>query len=195
MAGRGVETSGQMVVFERFFPDGKIRAVKADQVPEEAMAFFERSSSLYINFQDYKRGNFSSFFVIEYADNLKTFLAQQTKTYWNGDMEELTHLIDLSREMSKIGHGEIRMALHNRRKYFRNKPFVGYTETNSDMQGQGLGTRRLLVMNALCQMFYGLPLNSSTLVSELAKRRWERLATEGKARMYMEGKKQRFVFT
>lgn len=173
----------------------KIDITAQVQIPNPVMEWFEGRSALQIHPRDYRRGNFSAFYVIYHQSGDRTFAAKQTKTYdTNGDTEELVYLIDLDSNGKEEGHGEIRMNVSNDDPYFKNKPFVGYTATEDGFRRQGLGTRRLLIMNTFTQILYDLPLHSDTLITDDARRLWERLVAEGKAIKYQEGKNERFRF-
>jgi len=173
----------------------KIDTTAQVQIPNQVMEWFEGRSSLLIDPRNYLQGNFSAFYVINHQSGDRTFAARQTKTYdTNGDTEELVYLIDVDSDGIEEGHGEIRMNISNDDPYFKNKPFVGYTETEGGFRRQGLGTRRLLMMNTFTQMLYDLPLHSDTLIADDARRLWERLAVEGKAIKYPEGQNERFRF-
>lgn len=159
------------------------------------MEWFESRSTLLIHPQDYKRGNFSAFYVIDHQSGDRTFAARQIKTYdTNGETEELVYILDLDNEENEKGHAELRMNISNNDPYFKNKPFVGYTETEDDFRKQGLGARRLLIMNVFAKILYVLPLHSDTLISAEASSLWKRLVEEGKATTYLEGEHERFRF-
>jgi len=183
-------------VFARFFPDAQINNCAIADIPKAALAYFECKSHQFVNRNEYVPGNFTRLMSVVHSDGNKTYLAVQTKTYTsNKDTEELTYLVDTDQEGLGIGYGEIRKRIYGKRKFFKDKPFVGDTFTKEENRSTGLGGRRLLIMNAICQILYQLPLYSDTLMSKEARSLWENLAALGKAKMQKEGKADRFVLT
>lgn len=173
----------------------KIDILVRAQIPTKVMDWFEGRSAMFIHPGDYKTGNFIAFYVIHHHLGDITYAARQTKTYdANGDTEDLVHVISLDSNGNEEEHAEIRNNISNTDPYFREKPFVGYTTTEEGFRNKGLGSRRLFIMNALSKMLYGFPLHSDTLISEEAKRLWERLVEQGKAIKYKEGERGRYKF-
>lgn len=185
------------LVFNEYFPNAEIKEIVLSDIPEKVLEYFEFKSSQFISPNQYKPNNFERFFAVKYADNNTTFLAQQTKMYDNGDAEKLTFFADVI-EKDVIGRAELRLnvkcAIENE-EYFKNKPFVGWTETNEDLRKSGMGTRRLFLMNAIAQMCYGLPLYSDTVNSPQMKKIWEKLVESGNAIKFKEGDKDRYKIT
>lgn len=190
---------GQLERFYTYFPDAHIEVIyNSALVPQTAMEFFEGHSKCLILPEDYHPRNFMAYFAISHANGDIAHAAQQTKIYSgsNNETEDLTYLYE-TRVGNKIGHGEIRMNYKNSR-YFASKPFVGFTKTEDDFLRQGLGIRRLKVMNGLTQMLYGLPLNSDTLLTDSARQVWLKLIGYGIAKKYSEpyigGEHERYAF-
>lgn len=173
----------------------RIDALIRDQIPTKVMDWFEGRSAMSVRPGDYKTGNFIEFYIIHHQSGDTTYIARQKKTYdTSGDTEDLVHLIDLDSNGNEEGHAEIRNNITNPSPYFRDKPFVGYTKTEDMFRNRGLATRRLLIMNQITRMFYGLELHSDTLITKEARGLWERLVGEGKAIKYKEGELDRFKF-
>lgn len=181
-------------VFKKHFSSAQIEIISADKVPPVAIDLFELCSKRFINPKDYKPGNFDAYFLIRHDSGEVTYAVQQTKTYWTGSTEILIDLIDLDQSGNQQGDGEIRYDPSDDRPCFKNKPFTGWTETEENYRKRGLGRRRLLMMNALSQMLYGLPLHSDTTILEQEKRILEKLLDEGKVSKYKEGEHDRYVF-
>ena len=181
--------------FTMFFPEGTIESVQELNIPKEAMTIFERKSEQFIKKQDYRPRNFDHYFLISHANGDKTYCAQQTKTYNPDNTEELSYFADM-RDDKFLGYSELRKNISNKKAYFKDKPFVGYTSTEKQFQKQGLGTRRLQFMNAYSEMQYSRPLYSDTLNQE--KNIWENLTKKGLAKKFTEGeggnKQVRYVF-
>lgn len=74
--------------------------------------------------------------------------------------------------------------------YFKDRPTVLSIENMHDFQGQGLGRRRYLAMNAASLLIHGLPIHSwhqhPDYRSDAATRRWEKFVAEGLAESYTE---------
>lgn len=175
--------------------ESRAEPLNEDQIPENVMTWFEGRSAMLIHPRNYRRGNFTAFYVIRHRDDI-TYAARQTKTYrdTSGDTEDLVYLIDVDSDGNEEGHAEIRLNISNEESYFKDKPFVGYTTTQEAYRNKGLGTRRLFIMNAMSQMLHCFPLHSDTLISDEAKRLWERLEGEGKAVKFREGEHDRYKF-
>ena len=187
-------------LFKTYFPSGTLEMICSSDVPHNIMTFFEGKSSQFIRPALYVHLNFELFFCITHSNTEKTYGTKQKKSYemftLHSDglknVEDLIYVAD-ARSDKQIGHGEIRFS-DNKRKYFKKKPFVGYTKTEVEYRCQGYGLRRLHMMTVLSQAFWQLPLNSDTNIQEKAKRRWEYLSLTGLATKYKEGKNDRFVF-
>lgn len=190
-----VESSAE--VFHRHFPSGRVGTYPLDQVPTPALEKFEGYSRRFIEKSEYFPGNFDAVFRVNHEDGTNTYVAKQEKSYKERNKliaEDSTYLIDLDQSGVIVGWGEIRKSLTDQGDYFKDKPFVGYTYTETEHRGKGLGQRRIIMMNAISQMLYHFPLNSDTTLSSDAARVWEGLVATGKAKRYMQGESQRFVF-
>src|ERR1035437_9640835 len=185
-------------IFKKYLPSAQIEIINAEKVPSIAKDFFEFKSRSLMAPRDYRPGNFSAFFLISHNSGGVTYVVQQTKIYDHkeGATETLVHIIDVDQFGNKQGDGEIRNNVSDNRAYFKNKPFVGWTETEENLRGKGLGLglRRLLMMNALSQMLYGLPLHTDTIITRSSGRILKRLARKGKIDKYKEGERNRYVF-
>jgi len=181
--------------FNEYLVNCKIETIALDQIPKDAMDYFETRSKRFMDMKDYEPCNFDKSFVIIHDDGSKTYVVQQTKTYSsNNDTEELTYIAHINDRKEFTGYGEMRKNLNNPDDYFKDKPFVGYTRTTDKHLKQGLGMQRLYIMNALTQMLYDLPLNSDTTLVTSAKRLWERLVQRSHAKKYKQGEHDRYVF-
>lgn len=108
----------------------------------------------------------------------------------------LLHSDDLSRSFVVHDHSNQTILLQDRNKGNRyigegyiyinpddDIPTVGYTFTAERFRRQGIGTRRLLVMNALSQAIFGAPLSSSTHPMPLQRSIWEGLVRKEQAEL------------
>lgn len=179
--------------FQAYLPDHSIQSVELGVLPDQAIKVMEEKRRNWVSQEDYDRGMLEGAHVIIHPDGNETYVATTTKIYSGDDVEESTYFIDMQGG-SVAGYGELRKNLTKGGSYFTDKPLVGYTETEPTMRRQGLGLRRLEIMNAFSQMKYQLPLYSDTLLQPDAKRRWEELVQVGKAEKFKEGRHDRYVF-
>lgn len=123
-----------------------------------------------------------------HPDGDYSWLAQHDKTYdeYSEAVESNTYVFDTNPDNEITGVGEIRFARSSDDPYFKDKLFVGWTKTELGFERQGLGRRRLLVMNMVSHALYGCALHSDTLLSEPAQRLWEGLVDESAASRYNE---------
>jgi hypothetical protein len=178
--------------FNKFFPEGKIKEISIKDLPADVLKSFEGSSKRFILPEDYKPGDFKKIFLVEHDNGDLTYIGNQIKNYWNESTEDLSYLFE-RRGQEKIGHGELRYDISSDDEFFKNKPFVGFTETEKEYHKTGLGRRRLFLLNALAQSLYDQPLYSSTLIADEARSLWEKLVVEGKAEKFKEGDDDRYV--
>ncbi|MFH1326857.1 MAG: hypothetical protein ABIH59_01890 [archaeon] len=175
--------------FTKFYPGGKLEIVASVDIHPIAMKRFERYSERFISPENYAPGDFYQFFIINAPASEQIHIANQTKTYSSGGSERLVYLHELDESRSELGHGEIRLSLSNKEDSFRDKPFVGYTDTPKDLQGKGRGTNRLLIMNGLTHVMFGLSLHSDQFhnhYEKAAEGAWKRLLRENLVRKYKE---------
>ena len=188
------ENREYFIKFNEYFPIKEIKQISQEEVPDFVMKIFEMKSHQFLHPDDYELDNFEVFFLITHLDDSKTYITQQTKTYdTNGETEMLTFFVDSSNNELE-GYSELRLNFSNSIKYFIDKPFVGFTDTEQKFRNKGLGVRRLKIMNAFSESFYGLPIYSDTLITESAKRVWEKLVIGGEAHKFLEDKKERYGF-
>ncbi len=157
----------------------------------------EGKSSLFILPEDYTERNFDKLLKHVHQNGDISYFAEQNKTYSKGNAERLTYIVDtrdINGEQVMTGYLEIRFSLTSENAYFKGKPFVGFTRTVEGFTGEGLGRRRLLTANSYVLSVYGAPLNSDTLISDVAERVWERLVADGLAESYQEGPYTRYRF-
>lgn len=196
------QESRRIEVFHEYLPDAEIHEVEYDDIPDDAMERFERYSRRFIPPEKISLGNFDSLWKVQFENEDIAFIAEQEKDYEDEDknVEKNVYLYE-KRGEHKIGHGEMRLLWSTEREDIRPKrhPFVGFTKTNVefnfplteenydnpriDYRRQGLGRRRLFIMNAYSMMQFGLPLHSGN-PDDTSKRIWERLVDEGIAETF-----------
>jgi hypothetical protein len=176
--------------FHDHFPEGNIQVIGKEDVPEIVMEHFEKRSAMYILPDNYHPGNFEAFYLIIHDNGDKTYLAKQTKVYEENDCDSNIYSFDI-RGSEALGYGRVLNNLTN--KKMKNQPIVEYFRTFKSFHKQGLGTRRLFMLNALARAFYGAPLNSSTTFST-SKSLWEKLERDGKVKKVKWGNFDNYVF-
>jgi len=184
--------------FARFF-NGDLSVAQANEINRKAMEMFERYSRRFILPEEYRRGDFHQFFIVEPADSAdKVYVAHQTKTYRGdkGVAERLVFLVEI-RDSRNMGGGEIRFKFDSQENFFKDKPFVGFTYTEYDLCKQGLGTRRIAMMNGLTKVLFGLPLHSDVFDAVRPKESespWKIQVKFGNAVRYEYGERHRYCF-
>lgn len=194
-------TSKQQIdysVFYGYFPEGEIQEIAVGDVSENALSHFKTKYTKFVSPGHSELKHFDRFFILNHADGRKTYFAQQTKT--NGDSTKiikLAYFVDVDRDDDRtIGRSELRYYTKCRKEneeYFINKPFISWISAEAGESGIRSEINRIFMMNAYSQMMYGLPLYSDTLIAEDVKKIWEKLAMQGKAKKFKEGKKDRYV--
>jgi hypothetical protein len=159
--------------FSRYYPFGIMEIAQYDQIHPKAMDKFEGYSRRFILPENYHKGDFHQFFIVQRTNQEKTYVAYQTKTYpleTGGNTERLIYLFELNQKEEKLGHGEIRFNVTSLDEFFVNKPFEGFTQTEPRLQKEGRGTDRLLLCNALTQTILGLPYYSDVFTPNHIKK-------------------------
>jgi hypothetical protein len=108
--------------------------------------------------------------------------------------EEVLYLVDTDAEGQKTGIGLVAKGRGGLARY--QKPYVGYTETDETHRREGLGLRRLRLMNRLALREYDQPLHSdpNADVSDEAKAVWLKLVNSGEAEFFHDEEYPRFRF-
>ncbi|MBI3984545.1 MAG: hypothetical protein HY344_01190 [Candidatus Levybacteria bacterium] len=159
-------------VFAAHFPSGTITEISPEVLPDSLIQTIK-----------HKKGSVA--FAISYADGSKTLGV-------TGGFGGKIHIEDFDKNDRPTGNGNIQPDHIDE----IGLPIIGFSSTAKKLRRKGLGRQRLLVMNALSHMFFGMPLRSSSyqeLPPHLAI--WERLEREGKAEKYPGLKMTRYRFT
>ena len=180
--------------FTRYFPAIKVMELETANVPSEAMRYFEEQSRGYSQpSEDYGPGYFEKFLSISHGDEESTIVAIQTKLIGvTHETERLAYFVDMLGK-KKIGHGIMRNNLSNVSAYLANKPFSESIFADEEHRRKGHGKRLLRMMNAVAQTEYRLPLFSAMDTEGKGRRAWGELAALGEARLFKEGKYDRYV--
>lgn len=157
--------------FLRHFPNAFILQIENKELPK---ALQERI----------KKTNDNTAFLIRFYDGTKTF---GTTGGFGGKIQ----LLDLGIDDQILGEGNIEP------DHIEDLgiPIDGFTFTKEKFRNKGLGTRRLLIMNALSWMFFNKPLHSSPYQERPQNRRiWEDFVAKGKAEQFKGERLIRYRF-
>lgn len=180
--------------FRQYFKDN-LKIAEYDEIDRCALKMFESYSSSFIHPRAYKSRDFHQLFIIESGSDI-VFVAHQTKIYNPDSAERLVYLVEMSKSRY-IGHGEIRFNPNSEEPFFKDKPFVGFTNTEEAFRRRGIGTRRLEIMNGLTNILFNLPLHSSQFKEDYKKDSespWKMQVRLGNARRYFFEGGHRYCF-
>jgi hypothetical protein len=159
--------------FAAHFSSGRIATASYDTFPNEFRSVTDIPS--------YKRG---LIFAITHDGGGKTYGVKDS-------LMDRIYLHDRSDTDEYLGHGEIDHETFDG----INKPTVGDSFTAVQHRKNGLGMRRLKMMDALSRMVYQTPLTSGVIIHNSEKDLWEKLVEDGKAERIPSGKgPQRYRF-
>jgi GNAT superfamily N-acetyltransferase len=176
-------------VFSKYFSEGNIMPSREDAIPNSVNLCL--SENLDFNVLDRP----IECFVVDHTDKGKTYVVKQTKSNkWGIGESEIVYFVDQNSNGDVAGYSKVRL-LKSEDLSYKDKPYVANIFTRESHRRQGLGKRRYLLMNAVTQMLFGLPLHSDKSLTSDAKRRWEDLITEGKAVSYLDKSGRRYMFT
>lgn len=122
-------------------------------------------------------------FKVTHSDESKTLIAEFPDF-------DIFFLEDQTEKKVKAGGGRIYVQSGEESEI----TVVGNTETLEKFRRQGLGTRRLFVMNALSKARYDIPISSSSNPSSFQRPIWERLVHEEYAETHVWEGTERFKF-
>ena len=182
----------------RQFGEIKPEKVSYTEWPEAVVRHFINQSGKGTLAPDLVLDQFNDTYVFESANGNRSFTASHTKSYGDGTvrLEEIIYLADSDKLGNLIGFSHVRFDSKNELPYWKNKPFVGNTETSKSSLRVGLGFRRLYLMNEMTSLVFGLSLHSdiSYHIKPDAQRLWQRAIACGDAEDYMQGQFTRFKF-
>jgi hypothetical protein len=160
-----------------------ITPIASEKLPETAKEYFAEAGKEFCD--DYTQRDPMH---VEYRGiNTFTVMMEGKEVAEAGEWGEVDILlIDVDDRDRRIGHGIVAMLSGDVQPFEINKPFVGETGTQPEFMRQGLGLRRLQVMNHLAQLIFRKPLHSDLLghTSEEAKGVWRKLTEQGNAEEY-----------
>lgn len=167
-----------------------VEEVARAALPADAVAYFDTRSLLYRR-PPAEPVDFEKYFVIRFDEQEVVYATLHTVDYQREvGMYRNINLADY-RGGTRIGHGEVCLDVTSSDPYFINKPFVG--QTTSEKRREGYATRRLIIMNSLSRLVFGLPLYSGG-AGAAAQRRWEYLTALGFTEVSEEDDRRRWRF-
>jgi hypothetical protein len=198
-------------IFETHYLKGHMSPISLDEIPAMAMEQFEGYSSRFIPPYSYVERNFERSFSINDDTKMTTYVVTQNKKYTDAEISFIEKQIYLfATDQGDVTlHSEIRFNITSEDRFFKDKPFVGYSGCESNFYYSddvlqkvwlSLGVEQVKVMNALSHAFFGLPIHSDTLLCAHEEPLWEELLRRGDIQSYIEGEKKsdegklRYVF-
>jgi len=179
--------------FNNYYTEGLMETINLRDIPKNAMKIFEGYSARFISEKIYHLKNFNISAIIHHDLGYDSYLVSQLKEYFNKNIESEIYIVETNRNKEIIGKIELRYNINNNKEYWKNKPFVGFTETFNNFR-EGFGIRRLYYSNAITHAAYNLPLHSDTILDEKVIFMWEKLVNNNEAIKYKEGKHDRYKF-
>lgn len=189
--------------FQRHFPSGRVENVAYDKLPLKILSRFEAFRKKAAEIQGQGPLTFKGVLSISHNNGDKSYVASlQERHLPKGQSSEQasmsfldSYVIDANADGVPTGNAVFRRVTNTEDDSLKDKPYALLNLTDKDFREQGLGNRRLLLMNAVSRMLYGLPLHSDTSIANEAERRlWEKFVTQGKAKKYSQNGVDRYSF-
>lgn len=159
--------------FAAHFPSGRIATAPYNTFPNEF--------KIVVDIPTYRRG---LTFVINHNDGGKTYGVKDS-------LMDRIYLHDRSDTDEYLGNAELDCETFDG----KNKPTVGDSFTAIQHRKNGLGMRRLKMMDALSRIIYQTPLASGIIIHDSEKNLWEKLVENGKAeRILIENQPDHYRF-
>ncbi len=109
--------------------NAEMTEIAYEDLPQCVRDHFEKQSRKFIHPDVYRVGDFSKLYCFSHRNGDRTYVGQQDKIYdTNKSTERLAYFSD-TRDGKLTGYLEMRLALTDLTKYFKNKPFVGFSRT------------------------------------------------------------------
>lgn len=161
--------------------DGTARAVSLDEIDSNARGILDEEVQS-AGFDSLEASDVRDLLEQNHPGGNRTIIGTFTRLSDELTEEKETVLIDLGVDGSVTGMGTI--------QFFRRfvgmpgmveLPFVGYTRTLEEYQGQGFAAARLANMDQVARRIYGQPLHSGTHQEPEVVGMWEKLVAAQKA--------------
>lgn len=123
--------------------------------------------------------------ALRFEDGQESYGLISRVGFWQRPQSNFRNItvVDCDKAGGRIGEGSVRFYT-NTPYADRLHPYVFYTETVEDERGQGLGSRRLRVLNAMSEEAFYSPLFSSTLMNDASRATWGKVEAAGLAVQY-----------
>jgi hypothetical protein len=186
-------------VFTMYAMGSQIWQTGYRNLPNAAVDRFEGVSARFMDPSQYVPQDFDALYRLQHPNGSESWAALQHRLVADHALESLVYIIDINSDnATETGHGEIRYCFNSTSRFFHQKPFEFCASTDEKHRRKGLGRQRLIVMNAISQMLYHLPLHSDTVhdLNTLNDVRglWLSLVTQGLAAEISHTDYSRFVF-
>jgi GNAT superfamily N-acetyltransferase len=174
-----------------FDPKHLEHSIDPSEVPAPVAELFTRESNPY----EHRRlviHAFRKLLRFNNNDGLITYVAEHPAVIDEDGMEVVNqshmYFADVDQEGAIVGRGTAFHRYDGTDPYYRQKPILTYTETMPERQGQGIGQRRLEVMDTVVQTLHGEPLHSDwelDMEDEVTDQ-FKKAVREGRAEEYTE---------
>jgi len=156
-----------------------IADITPGDIPEDAAELFSVLSGHLTRERPLKIDQFDRLMSLSSSDGFTTYFAQHDKYYEHIDKtDRVIYLADIDEAGGIVGIGEVSAFDVSESDM---EPVVFMTRTDGDLKGRGLGTRRLLAMNAVALKVFNKTLTSDVLLSDGAVGAWRHLVGIGLA--------------
>ncbi len=204
----GARSDKEPTAEDRFagaYEGASIARISYEDLPKGAVNYFEMKSSQYTPPEKYAQGQFSHIARIDHPDSSVTYVAEGEQEWPNNmGVAPAVYFVDYIDD-TPAGHAELCFNPKATAGTDDAAPYVGsfdtYTERDKESGGKnfqrrGLGTRRVLEMDAYAKARFGQSLDSDTHLvhdgvdadgkpTSSMRRIWERLVKEEKAEQYV----------
>lgn len=157
-----------------------------DEVPKSISWALDHRGKLYTVDEREELANYDErMYRVCGNEGIVSYIGQADKHLCDDSVERTIQLIDVLGERV-VGCGEAAL-IDPHDSYYRDKPLVMMTNTDSEMRHNGLGRRRILLLGNACIDYFSLPLYSGDQVNHQDVRAiWQRLWREGYAQQFTE---------
>lgn len=160
-----------------------ISEVPFSSIPREAQNELREKLDLYRKRQTPDR-EYDAIYRIDSHDGIVSYACPFTfgQTEYI-DPEKKVDLVDCAGNRL-LGVGSASLMLNPESDYQKDQPFVRFTKTSPEYRREGLGIRRLQLLDALCKRLWSFPLRSSDSILPEARAVWEKLCELGLAEIW-----------
>ena len=122
---------------------------------------------------------FDSIYKVDAHDGIESYAG--IFTFKKDDLIENSKRIEVVDSFGNdiLGFGSAWLLLDSKEDIYLNQPFVAFTNTTPEYINKGLGTRRIQLLDALCQNLWSMRLRSSDSILPEAEAVWQKLYKKG----------------